>query len=101
MNKEDLTLALVKAKIDPEVKKDPELLALIEEPLLNLKKDWPINLISAKFSSSLTAYLLGHQLKAPQIIIDLHKLMAGEAAAYKGTAISSIMLGGILGGGGK
>ncbi|MBP2622106.1 bacteriocin immunity protein [Streptococcus panodentis] len=101
MNKEDLTLALVKAKIDPEVKKNPELLALIEDPLAELKKDRPVNLISAKFNRSLTVYLLGHQLKAPQIVIDLHKLMAAEAAAYEGRAFSSIMLGSILGGGGK
>lgn len=49
MKKDELTLVLVQAKIDPEVKENPELLTLIEQALADLKKDEPVNLVAVKF----------------------------------------------------
>lgn len=98
MKKEAFTELLVKAKIAPEVTADQELLSIINAALAELKKDNPVNLVASRLSRSLTTYLLGHQFKAPKSVIEVHKVAKEMASHYQGTAFSTMILGGLLGG---
>lgn len=98
MKKDDLVLLLVKAQIDPEVKGNQELLAIIEGALADLKRDEPVNLVATKTSASLSSYLLSHHLTAPQTVLNVKKATNKEANKYHGTAYTAMLLGGLFGG---
>lgn len=98
MKKEVFVELLVKAQIDPEVKADQELLAIVNAALQDLKKDEPVNLVASKTSRSLSFYLMSHHLTAPQSVLDVLKVANKEDNKYRGEANTAFIFGNLFGG---
>ena len=76
---------------DPEVKKDADL----EQGLLLAYKDLAngkdMKGVALKLDNSISMYLMTHEYKAPQAVIDLVKAMKNDANSFwKGTGISNL-----------
>ena len=76
---------------DPEVKKDPDLFKGLTKAYQDLDNGKGIKEVALKLDSTISWYLMTHEYKAPQAIVDLAKALKDDSNSFwKGTGIEKL-----------
>ncbi|MDN6294479.1 MAG: bacteriocin immunity protein [Alkalibacterium sp.] len=83
--KEQIIDALSTAYSDPEVKKDPHMHQVLLDSAKQLTKDSDHRTVFVRLSKEISRFSLRNNLKTPQSLSDLYKLVKKEHESYSGT----------------
>lgn len=91
MKTKELMNMVDQAVQDPEVKQDADLSKALIQAYKDLDNGKDIKGVAQGLDDSLSLYLMTHEYKAPQAIVDLIKTMKNDANSFwKGTGISNL-----------
>lgn len=81
---ETLYQDIVAILADPEVQEHPDCLQLFVDAKNRLDKDEAEWFVAARLSESISLYLMTHEYKVPEKVLDFSKELASAPAKYRG-----------------